>query len=73
MTTLIERRPGTMGDRPVFRGTRVPVEVLFENLADGLTLDEVLASYETLSREDCRAALLQAGALLAATAREAEP
>lgn len=41
-----------MRGRRVFRGTRVPVEVLFENLADGMSLDEVIAEYPTLNRSD---------------------
>ena len=43
--------PDVFGGAPVFTGTRVPVAVLFENLADGLTLAEILDSYPTLSRE----------------------
>ncbi|MCJ2092449.1 DUF433 domain-containing protein [Methylobacterium sp. J-072] len=41
-----------MSGRRVFRGTRVPVEVLFENLADGLSVDEILDAYQTLDRDD---------------------
>ena len=49
---LITTDPDVMGGRRVFRGTRVPVEVLFENLADGLSLDEIVDTYETLNRDD---------------------
>ena len=49
---LIVSTPGILGGRPVFRGTRVPVEVLFENLADGMSLDEILDQYRTLERGD---------------------
>jgi uncharacterized protein (DUF433 family) len=49
--------PDVMGGRLVFRGTRIPVEVLFENLADGLSLDEILDAYPTLSREDAVSAI----------------
>lgn len=49
---LITSNPAVMGGRRVFRGTRVPVEVLFENLADGMSLEEILAEYETLDRDD---------------------
>ncbi len=45
-------------------GTRVPVAVLFENLADGLTLDEIIDAYPALSRETALLALQQAQALL---------
>ncbi len=56
--------PEILGGTPVFAGTRVPVAVLFENLADGLTLDEILDSYPTLTRETALAALQQAESLL---------
>jgi uncharacterized protein (DUF433 family) len=54
---LIVRDPDILGGRPVFRGTRVPIDVLFDNLADGLTLDEVLQAYPSLDREDMVRAL----------------
>jgi uncharacterized protein (DUF433 family) len=54
---LIVRNPAILGGRPVFRGTRVPVEVLFDNLADGLPLDEIIESYPTLDRGDVLAVL----------------
>jgi uncharacterized protein (DUF433 family) len=46
-----------LGGRLVFRGTRIPVEVLFENLADGLSLNEILDAYPNLQREDAIAAI----------------
>ncbi len=49
--------PNVMGGRLVFRGTRIPVDVLFENLADGLSLDEILDTYPSLNREDAIAAI----------------
>ncbi|VFN01192.1 MAG: Uncharacterized conserved protein, DUF433 family [Candidatus Kentron sp. G] len=52
--------PEILGGTPVFTGTRVPIAVLFENLADGLGLDEILDSYPTLKREQAIAALHQA-------------
>jgi uncharacterized protein (DUF433 family) len=52
MDEIITSDPGVMGGRRVFRGTRVPVEVLFENLADGISVDEILSEYETLDRDD---------------------
>jgi uncharacterized protein (DUF433 family) len=36
---------------PVFRGTRVPVEALISNLEAGLTLDEFLDNFPTVTRE----------------------
>lgn len=52
--------PEVMGGRTVFAGTRVPVEVLFENLADGLTVDEIIDSYPTLRKEDILSVLAEA-------------
>lgn len=56
--------PEILGGTPVFAGTRVPIAVLFENLADGLSLDEILESYPTLEREQAIEALRQAESLL---------
>lgn len=49
--------PDVMGGAPVFRGTRVAVTVVFDNLADGMPLDDVLDEYETLNRADVEAVL----------------
>lgn len=44
LTDLVTTAADVMGGVPVFRGTRVPVSVLFDNLADGMTVDEILES-----------------------------
>jgi len=54
---FISINPAVMGGTPCFRGTRVPVAVLFENLADGLSLDEILECWPSLKREDVLAVL----------------
>ncbi|MDP2401387.1 MAG: DUF433 domain-containing protein, partial [Actinomycetota bacterium] len=36
--SVVTSDPDILGGTPVFTGTRVPIAVLFENLADGLTL-----------------------------------
>ncbi|MFZ4624719.1 MAG: DUF433 domain-containing protein [Rhodoferax sp.] len=61
---LISIDPDIFGGTPVFSGTRVPVAVLFENLADGLTLEEILESYPTLNRETALNVLKEAEASL---------
>ena len=53
----VVRDPQIMGGEPCFRGTRIPVAVLFENLEAGLPLEEILANYPTLDRDDALAAL----------------
>lgn len=62
---IIRSDPAIMGGEPVFRGTRVPVAVVFENLADGLSLKEILESYPTLDEADVKAVLLRTPAILA--------
>ena len=42
----VERHPEELGGAWVFRGTRVPVSALFENLKDGATVDEFLEWYQ---------------------------
>jgi uncharacterized protein (DUF433 family) len=54
---LISIDPEIMGGTPCFRGTRVPVSVLFDNLADGLSVDEILESWPSLKRQDVLAVL----------------
>ena len=50
----IEVDPEIMSGTPVFRGTRVPVETLFNYLADGVSLDEFLDCFPTVNRADAQ-------------------
>jgi uncharacterized protein (DUF433 family) len=43
--------PEIMGGTPVFAGTRVPIQTLFDYLMDGCTLDEFLDNFPTVTRE----------------------
>ena len=66
MADVIVRDPEILGGRPVFRGTRVPVEVLFENLEDGLSINEIIEAYPSLNKDDLIACLEGACAKLRA-------
>ena len=46
-----------MGGAWVFRGTRLPVSVVFENLEDSVTIDELVELYDGLTREHIKAVL----------------
>lgn len=46
--------------KPVVRGLRYPVESLLELMSGGMTIDEILADYEDLEREDLLAVLAYA-------------
>jgi uncharacterized protein (DUF433 family) len=53
-----------MGGAPVFIGTRVPVRVLFENLAAGASLDEILEDFPSVKREQAVEAISEATAII---------
>lgn len=63
MEELIDRiviDPGVLVGKPVIKGTRIPVYLIVEFLANGVTEKEILKEYPTLKQEDIRAALLYA-------------
>ena len=43
--------PEVVSGAPVFSGTRVPVDALLSNLEAGLTVDEFLENFPTVTRE----------------------
>ena len=46
-----------MGGMPCVRGTRIPVRMILDYLAEGATLTEILQQYPQLTEEDVRAAI----------------
>ena len=61
--------PEILGGTPVFVGTRVPVQSLFDYLEGGDTLDEFLRQFPSVKREQAVAALDMARDSLLASAR----
>jgi uncharacterized protein (DUF433 family) len=53
----VERVPGKVSGAWLFRGTRVPVKALFENLEDGASVADFLAWFPGVSREQVEAVL----------------
>ena len=49
--------PEIMSGTPVFEGTRVPVDALLNNLAAGVSLNEFLENFPSVSREQALAVL----------------
>src|SRR5690606_9546272 len=71
MAPVVARDPDILSGTPVFAGTRVPVQNLIDYLTAGDDLDEFLADFPTVTREQAQAFLEQAkDALLAAAAAE---
>lgn len=61
---LITIDPDILGGQPVFKGTRVPVESLFDHLEAGVPLDEFLEDFPTVSKEQAIALLAVANKLV---------
>jgi uncharacterized protein (DUF433 family) len=52
----VESVPGKVSGAWVFRGTRLPVATIFENLEDGLTIEEIMEQFD-VTREQVTAVL----------------
>lgn len=63
-TNVIVKDPAILGGTPVFRGTRVPIQTMFDYLEGGETLEEFLTGFPTVSRELALQALEEAKQLL---------
>ena len=49
--------PNVCFGKPVIRGTRIWVSLVLDMLADGMSIQEVIAEYPHLKEEDIRAAI----------------
>ena len=53
----VEVIPGKLSGAPVFRGTRVPIQNLFDYFEGGDSVDDFLDDFPTVSREQVKAVL----------------
>lgn len=60
--SMVVSDPEIMRGTPVFKGTRIPVELVAEMTAQGATVEEILAGYPALSREQVELAPLYVAA-----------
>jgi uncharacterized protein (DUF433 family) len=51
LSAIVERDPEKLGGEPVFRGTRVPIQSLFDHLEAGDSIDAFLEGFPTVRRE----------------------
>jgi uncharacterized protein (DUF433 family) len=65
---VISCSPEVMGGTPVFSGTRVPVQTLLDYLESGESIDDFLAGFPSVNREQVIDFLEQAKDRLVATA-----
>jgi uncharacterized protein (DUF433 family) len=61
----VERVPGKVSGAWLFKGTRVPVKALFENLEDGARVDDFLEWFPGVTREQVELVLRHAEQSLA--------
>ena len=69
LSAIVHSDPDILGGTPVFVGTRVPIQSLFEYLEGGETLDEFLRQFPSVRRDQAIAVLDLARATLLASAR----
>jgi uncharacterized protein (DUF433 family) len=65
---LVTSSPDILSGAPVFAGTRVPVQALIDYLHGGETIDDFLAGFPTVKREQIVAFLEEATARMVAPA-----
>ena len=65
----IARDPTVCGGEPIIKGTRVLVRTILASLADGDSMEEILADFPTVTKDDVRAII----AFAAASAEEDLP
>ena len=56
--------PNILVGKPVIKGTRIPVYLIIELIAGGMTIKDVLKEHPELKEEDVKAALIYASKLL---------
>jgi uncharacterized protein (DUF433 family) len=66
--SVVVKNPNILSGTQVFRGTRIPLQLLFDSLERGHTLEQFLKGYPTVSREMAIAALQEARQLLSGKA-----
>ncbi len=60
----IEIDPKKLGGKPVIKGTRIPVYLILEMLAEGMKIEEILKEYPELTEDDVKEAIRYASQIL---------
>jgi uncharacterized protein (DUF433 family) len=66
MCPAVEQKAGRVSGAWVFKGTRVPVKALFENIEEGATVNDFLTWFQGVTREQVLTVLAHAEKSLAA-------
>ncbi len=57
LAPFVSVNPARLSGEPVFRGTRVPIQTLFDHLGAGDTLDDFLDGFEGVTRDQAVAVI----------------
>jgi uncharacterized protein (DUF433 family) len=60
LSARIEINPRVCNGKPVIKGTRIPVTVILDQIAEGQSWESILTSYPELTKKDIQAALYYA-------------
>jgi uncharacterized protein (DUF433 family) len=63
MSGIIDSNPEILGGKPIIKGTRIPVDLIFELLGLNYSLDYILDQYPTLNRQILEKVVLTARTL----------
>lgn len=63
----VELNPRICNGKPVIKGTRIPVSVILDQIAEGESWEKILGGFPELKREDIQAAVHYASASLGHT------
>lgn len=53
----VESIPGKVSGASVLKGTRMPVAAIFENIAEGASIDDLMEWFDGLDREQVKSAI----------------
>ncbi|MGR3319570.1 MAG: DUF433 domain-containing protein [Candidatus Anammoxibacter sp.] len=60
LSDRVELNPRVCNGKPVIKGTRIPISIILEQIADGNSWNTILKGYPELKKEDIQAALYYA-------------
>jgi uncharacterized protein (DUF433 family) len=71
MQSVVKIDPEILGGTPCFRGTRVPIKSLFDHIEEGVSIEEFLEDFPTVTRQQVDALLEESRAAVEDQARHA--
>ena len=60
----VETNPKILKDKPVIKGTRIPVHLVLRLLAEGMSVEDILKEYPELTEEDVKDAIRYASKVM---------